>query len=99
MTWGRLLLSLSRLLPVFTDLSFTTIPVSTGQNQHHHKGSGSMTLKEDFQILKSQIQMRIYNLQGEISERQKFIESLKAQLRIIEAEEILLLKQGKKAKA
>jgi hypothetical protein len=55
-----------------------------------------MPLKEDFEIIKNRIQMRIYQMQAEISERQEFIEVWNAQLRLIEAEEILLLKQGKK---
>lgn len=58
-----------------------------------------MTLKDDFQVIKEQLLMRIYDLQGSISTATRQVEQMKATYRIIEAEEKLLTPKESQTKA
>lgn len=50
-------------------------------------------LKEDFTVLKDKIRMQIYDMNGQITERQKHVEYLHSLLRLVEAEEKAFCKE------
>lgn len=43
-------------------------------------------------MIKDELQMRIYQVEGEISAKQRFLDYMKATLRVVEAEETVIMK-------